>query len=212
MLKFVVCFFLNPGYVKFFSVKIIYIFKMFTCRFCYLYQYKVYVCSSSGISIFLRSSLCLMKVSDMEMCISLGRKRNLKWHLILNNAFAVILINIFCKDAKFLVYRFWGFYFLFVQCLVDVIWIGPCKVYLWFGSEFFEQMIACCGMCVCHVCASFHMMDMWNVLMTERENYLEMNEPLWMLILSWNNYHLVVLDLFVCILFWWDWGFSKQDI
>lgn len=139
MLKFVVCFFLNLGYVKFFSVKIIYIFKMFTCRFCYLYRYNVYVCSSSGISIFLRSSLCLIKVSDMEMCISLLRKINLKWHLILNNAFAVILINIFCKDAKNFGLTFWGFSFLFVQCLVDVIWIGPCKVYLCFGSEFLSR-------------------------------------------------------------------------
>lgn len=107
---------------------------------------------------------------------------------------------------------FWGFSFLFVQCLVDVIWIGPSKVYLWFGSEFFEQMIACCGMCVCHVCALFHMMDMWNVLMTERENYFEMNEPLWMLILSWNNYHLVVLELFVCMSYFGGIGDSVSRI
>lgn len=176
MLKFVVCFFLNLGYVKFFSVKIIYIFKMFTCRFCYLYRYNVYVCSSSGISIFLRSSLCLIKVSDMEMCISLHRKINLKWHLILNNAFAVILINIFCKDAKFLVYRFWGFYFLFVQCLVDVIWIGPCKVYLWFGSEFFEQMITYVLWDVCLSCVCFIPYDGHVKCVDDRKRELFWNE------------------------------------
>lgn len=116
------------------------------------------------------------------------------------------------KMQNFWFNGFEDFIFFFVQCLVDVIWIGPCKVYLWFGSEFFEQMIACCGMCVCHVCALFHMMDMWNVLMTERENYFEMNEPLWMLILSWNNYHLVVLDLFVCMSYFGGIGDSVSRI
>lgn len=56
-------------------------------------------------------------------------------------------------------------------------------------------------MCVCYVCVLFYMMDMWNVLMIGRENYFEMNEFLWMLILLWNNYYLVGLDLFVCMFY-----------
>lgn len=78
-------------------------------------------------------------------CISLHRKIDLKWYLILNNAFAVILINVFCKDGKFLVYHFWGFNFLFVQCRVDVNWIGPCKVYICFGSEFLSRWLRVVG-------------------------------------------------------------------
>lgn len=78
--------------------------------------------------------------------------------------------------------------------------LDPVKYIFDLDLNFLSRWLrTCCGMCVCHVCASFHMMDMWNVLMTGRENYFEMNEPLWMLILSWNNYHLVGLDLFVCM-------------
>lgn len=67
--------------------------------------------------------------------------------------------------------------------------------------NFLSRWLRVVGCVFVNVCVLFYMMDMWNVLMIGRENYFEMNEFLWMLILLWNNYYLVGLDLFVCMFY-----------